>query len=184
MSEAVPNMTDPATQHAVTQIEINAIKEDVRGVVREVHGLRDTMATKSDFLSLQSAIREEASKRGPMWPLYSLMMTGVLAIGALAYWPIRESQNDLKDTVRTLATSVVYSRRFDAQVGAIERTVNDIRQTYITQREFDRMLKLFDDHISKAVERAELQAIVTDRDSRIGGTVRRLERLEEQQIRR
>ncbi len=154
------------TIDALARVEIAGVKEDVRSVSRDLHSLRDTAATKADINSLGTSIANLSNKHDQLrQPQYSLVVSmvgltvGILAtLGGFALWPIREGQNDLKDTIKTLAQGVVYQRRYDDNNQRVYKILDDIREHMVDEKTF--------------------RAIIADRDARLNGNVRRLERLE------
>lgn len=142
--------------------EIAGIKEDVRGLSRDVHHLRDNMATRVDMASLAAAIAKQEEGRRPQWQALGVMLAFAGAIGALAYWPI------LKGTDKLESALVETNKTVQALFIALPDKFPSIR-------EHERLLRRVDRDL---VPRSEIDKTNSDRDARIAGSVRRLERLE------
>jgi chromosome segregation ATPase len=59
-----------------------------------------TNETRSSIAALSASMAE---RNRPQYQALGFALTVILAVGALAYWPIRESTNDLKVAVMTLS---------------------------------------------------------------------------------
>lgn len=75
--------------------------------------------------------------REPKWQAYGVMLTVILAVCALAWLPLRESQNDLKAAIKTLSEGVVYVKRYENNQQSIKELMAE-RQV-AAQRQIDDM---------------------------------------------
>jgi hypothetical protein len=132
-------------------------RAEIKGVKDDLHSLSTRF--DSGFTLLSQKID---NLRTPQYSLVvsvvGLGMMVLVAIGGFAYWPIRETQSDLKDSIRALSQGVVYQRRYDS--GQVE------------------VIRQFEELKREKATKETMAAIIADRDNRMSGIVRRLERLE------
>ncbi|MDR7032444.1 hypothetical protein [Mesorhizobium sp. BE184] len=96
--------------------------------------------TRNSIAALSSTLAE---RNKPQWQALSVMLAAVVAIGGLAYMPIREATNDLKTSVGSLSEKIVTRQEMDwrAQRGVEDRTrtdaaVSDLRLSAVTRNEW------------------------------------------------
>lgn len=162
----------------VARSEISGIKEDVNALSHKI----ESLASKHDINFLSEAIqrialKQDSSSRPNFQVLLSSIALGVtilIAIGGFAYWPITATQADLKETIKTLSERVVYQRRYDSNYESIGKQFDQLRKDKADKD----VLEQIEKRISTIVPRAEVNAIIGDRDARINGAIRRIERLE------
>lgn len=111
--------------------------------------------------------------REPKWQAYGVMLTVILAVCALAYWPLRENQNDLKETIKTLAGGVVYAKRYENNQKYVGEEIEKLRtekatkeieneRNAVNQRRFDEISDALKDLTPRAATidlRARVQAL-------------------------
>lgn len=80
---------------------LGAVEEDVRDLKRTF---------EAGFAGLHAKLD---SKSQTSWPMLSVGLATICAVGALAYWPIRERQMELKEEIRyQAAEGLSRDRRF------------------------------------------------------------------------
>lgn len=103
-----------AVEYATLRERVASLDEDVHAISADVSHLRNTMATKSDVNNVHAAltnfsqtvqgsftaINEKLATQGkPQWNLYimaaSLMVAVMVALGGIAFWPIKQAQDTL-----------------------------------------------------------------------------------------
>lgn len=147
----------------VARSEIKGIKEDVHQLDRKIDGL----ASKGDIRLLSETIGSIAAKQDraaqPNWSIllsaFAIGLTFLGIVGGFAYWPIISQQNDLKDTVKTLASGVVYQRRYDNNQANTDTRFRDI------ERELELLrLRSYDQYgaLSRLEERTRAQEKTID----------------------
>lgn len=66
--------------------------------------------TARSFTQLEASIvglsAEFRTNQRPQWAALGVMLTAVIAIGALAYWPVRENQNEFRESIKTITASI------------------------------------------------------------------------------
>lgn len=89
-------MARPRVLHdaATLSTRLVAVEEDVRDLKRTF---------EAGFATIHAKLDERAKVP---WPAWSLLLAGILSIGAFAYWPIREKQLDLRSELETRFTVV------------------------------------------------------------------------------
>ena len=99
-----------------------------------------TYETRTSISALSTTLAE---RNKPQWQALSVMLAAVVAIGGLAYMPIREATNDLKTAVSGLSEKVVTRQEMDwrAARGVEDRTrtdmaVADLRQNSVSRPEW------------------------------------------------
>lgn len=99
-----------------------------------------TNETRTSISALSTTLAE---RNKPQWQALSVMLAAVVAIGGLAYMPIREATNDLKTAVSGLSEKVVTRQEMDwrAARGVEDRTrtdmaVADLRQNSVSRPEW------------------------------------------------
>jgi hypothetical protein len=132
-----------------TSVHLAKLEERVSGL--EI-GVRSILAKLDDKAKLP-------------WPAYTLAVTVIIALGAMAYWPVRESTLDIKSEIKELKASIVPR-------GEHERVWADERQSYRDiKEEFHSIRK---DYLGKD----EAAVFAKMRDQQYAELDRRVERLE------
>lgn len=152
---------DPIASHA-------RLSERVEGQGKDIVDLRSNMNTgfqqiNANIASLANETRTaianltttigERSK--PNIQAYGFMLSVALAVGALAYWPIRESTNYLKTAVLAVSENMVSRQEMDwrAERGAEDRArqeeaIKSIRTEQVPRDELDRVWLSYDQRFS------------------------------------
>lgn len=106
-----------------------------------VHSLANE--TRQAIASLSSTMAERSR---PQWQALGVALTFFALLGALAYWPIRESTGDLKSAVSVLAEKVVTQQEMQwrTQRGLEDRqrmelAVAGIREDQVPRKELERV---------------------------------------------
>ncbi len=126
------NGFDPETQYA-------ALGERVEGQGRRLTNLESTV--NQGFRQVETSIaglsNEFRSSQRPQWQAMSVILAFALAIGGLAYWPIRESTNDLKAAQTTIVENMVTQKEMDWRTA---RGMEDRQRTEMTLRSLDTLM--------------------------------------------
>lgn len=96
------------------------------GDYRDLKGMVITLDRKLDT-SMAAISQKLDDSRQPAWQAYGVMLTAITIIGALAYWPVRENQTELRETIKTLATGVVYTRRYENNMQNVKEELEKLR---------------------------------------------------------
>lgn len=156
---------------------VQRIDQDVRRLGTEIDHVRGQMVTKQDFTNFASRIEAsiaalsagQADSRAPNWTALGVLLSGIVAFGAFAYWPIKEQINDARADIKTISENAVFNRRYSEQVSRILEQIKTLREGAIDRHE-------------QAAELKRLDVIDADITRRVDGAVRRLERLEQREI--
>lgn len=85
-----------------------ALNERVEGQGRRLSSLEQTVTT--GFRQIEGSISalstEFRNNQRPQWQALSVLLVAVSLIGALAYWPIREQQSDIKADVANIVAGM------------------------------------------------------------------------------
>lgn len=115
-------------------------------------------ATNTQINTFASAINAKIDQsRSPQWQMYSVFLVAIITIGTLAYWPIRDKQMDLHDTLTSdraalsaaiadtnkslTAFMLVTPERFEPAVNAqrtrdrLDREIEKMRDGIVTRAE-------------------------------------------------
>lgn len=125
----------------------------------EIAGIKDDVARL--VRSVDSLRDTMAEGRRPQWQALGVLLMAILAIGGFAYWPIRETLSDLKTA-------------FTSNSDTLNKLMIALPDKFVTVREHDRLLS----RTELLMPRMEFEKVLADRDNRISGAVRRIERLE------
>lgn len=146
--------------------------------------------TRSSIAALSSTLAE---RNKPQWQALSVMLAAVVAIGGLAYMPIREATNDLKVSVNSLSEKIVTRQEMDWRQARsaedrtrTESTISDVRERQVPRDELDRVFSSYDQRF------ADIQRQIDEANNRFGSTYTlsdyikritdRLDMLEQRQI--
>lgn len=99
------------------------IESDMKAGFRSVEASLSAFMneTRNSIAALSTAIAE---RNKPQWQALGVMLTFVALVGALAYWPIRESTDETKIDIRTLATETNNSIRMLAERAVTREELN------------------------------------------------------------
>ena len=139
MSRRGLGMTDHQARY-----NVGALEQRVYGLEQAIGGISSQISGLASKIDARSATN---------WPLFygfgGLFLSVVIAVGALAYWPIRETQADLKaiaaeqsKILSSLGDKFVTIRELDARASR-------------TQRDIDRLGKDMDNQEAVTVPRRE-----------------------------
>lgn len=99
-----------------------------------------TNETRTSISALSTTLAE---RNKPQWQALSVMLAAVVAIGGLAYMPIREATNDLKTAVSSLSEKVVTRQEMDWRASRgiedrnrTEAAVADLRTNSVSRPEW------------------------------------------------
>jgi hypothetical protein len=140
-----------------------ALQVRVRNLSDDVHSLRGEMR---DIKTAIDAIATQQNKQGqPQWQALGVMLTAVVIVGGLAWWPIREASMDMQTTLRALMERSVTQRQHDADLARVSSGINDARQALELLR-----VRSYEQHGNVA----KLEAENKNQDGRIDAISRRL----------
>lgn len=109
----------------IDRAEVGILKTRVTNIEADIHDLRETIQAGNAGLSAQIAsVTSKIDDRSKVqWPAMMLLLTVVITIGSLVYWPIRESQQRTVDVLDRLIASTVPRTEVDIrfQTGAQRR---------------------------------------------------------------
>jgi hypothetical protein len=71
---------------------LEAVEEDVRDLKRTF---------EAGFAGLHAKLDNRSQTS---WPMLSLGLATIVAVGTLAYWPVREKQQELREEIRSVST--------------------------------------------------------------------------------
>ena len=176
---------DPELQYA-------ALGERVEGQGRRLTNLENTVTQgfKQVEASIGGLAAEFRSSQRPQWQAIGVAITFAAMIGALAYWPIRENQANLKTQIDAL-TSVAITRaemewrqeRGKEERARTETAILAISSALVPRQELDRVFQGYDQRFTDMQRqidegKAAFAGTFSLRDY-IGRITTRLDRLEE-----
>ncbi|MDI6026701.1 hypothetical protein QBK99_10915 [Corticibacterium sp. UT-5YL-CI-8] len=106
-----------------------------------------TNETRASIQALSATIAE---KNKPQWQALSVMLAAVVAIGGLAYMPIREATTDLKTSVANTITRQEMDwrqARGAEDRSRADRDLTDLRSQMVPREELDRVFLSYDDQM-------------------------------------
>lgn len=81
-------------------VRVDTLADDIHKFDVKLEAMQTNMATKADLQSLVTSINalsvEQKNIRQPNWQALGVAVTVLTIIGAILYWPIRETTADLK----------------------------------------------------------------------------------------
>ena len=96
------------------RVRVDALSSDVIAFRGELRDVRSAMATTADIAGLKSALESIATRQQeqqkPQWNALGVMLAAMVALGGLAFWPIREATTNLS----TAVAQSVNVRQYDA----------------------------------------------------------------------
>jgi hypothetical protein len=120
-------------------VRVDNLSDDVHGIQLEMRSMRTEL-----FAAINSLASKQEAATTPNWQMYGVQVSVIVAIGAMAYWPINASTNDLKTTVATLAANVVSQKQYDADAAltrsdraGLRADLSTVSQTYIQQQRYN-----------------------------------------------
>lgn len=130
--------------------------ERVEGQGRRLTNLEQTVA--AGFRQVENSIgalsNEFRNSQRPQWQAIGVALTFAALIGALAYWPIRESTNDLKDAITVLSEKVVTQKELEWRTARAQedrtRTeigIRDLRDGLVPRQEHERVWASYDQRL-------------------------------------
>lgn len=106
-----------ATQNGVTENDprIASLNERVSGQGAHIVSIENEMRRnfESVNVTLSNINAKLETQQKPQWQALGVLLTGIVVIGTLAYWPIRESQSRIESNLTALANSTVTLREYD-----------------------------------------------------------------------
>lgn len=144
----------PATEEAkyvalVAQVRgLDDDYKELKGIVvaldRKIETTSAALGSKLDLMVSGLGNKLEASVTGIQaklderskiqWPALSVMVTALGLIGALVYWPIRETTLDLRDGLKDLAKVAVVSTRYESDRATLNLRISEIREVISSLR--------------------------------------------------
>lgn len=103
-----------------------ALQERVRNLGDEVHAFRGEL--QSIRHALEGIATKQAQQGQPQWQALGVMLTAVVIVGGLAWWPIRETSQDTRTAIQILTERAVTQRQHDADLLRITGAISDTRQ--------------------------------------------------------
>ena len=126
----MPRSPSEVVSDSALRVRVDALAEDVHLFRGE---LRETRVTISREMAEISAKIDTGQR--PNYQALGVILTGFIALGALAYWPIRETTQSVKTDLQTLSERVVFIRRYEGEqkvqndrlleLAAIQRNLQD-----------------------------------------------------------
>lgn len=120
-------------------VRVDNLSDDVHGIQLEMRSMRTEL-----FAAINSLASKQEAATTPNWQMYGVQVSVIVAIGAMAYWPINASTNDLKATVAALAANVVSQKQYDAdstltrgERANLRADITTVSQTYIQQQRYN-----------------------------------------------
>lgn len=145
MADEMTNGVDPTARHYLDAVQAQ-LGERVTNLGRRQTDLEAEM--RSGFRQIEqsiSGLSTTLSERNrPQYQALGFGLSVILAVGALAYWPIREAVSNTRDQLQALAMTTVSRNEIDwrAARGAedrvrMETAVSDIRGNLVPRTEFE-----------------------------------------------
>lgn len=133
------------------------LSERVENQGRDIVDLRSNMNT--GFRNIEGSIKalsdQLATGGKPHWQAIGVALTAVALIGALAYWPIREQQSDLKSALAVVSENMVTREELDwrASRGAEDRlrtetAIKEIRGDLVSRGEHMQKWASYDNQLA------------------------------------
>lgn len=122
-----------------------ALGKDMReGFAQNARQVADIASRFQEQVQAQATRFEQ--ERKPQWQAYGVMLTGIVVLGTMAYWPIREQQTRLEALVIKMDEGKVSREEFaltqERGKEYRERSTSDLKQAVIeVQRQIDDLKK-------------------------------------------
>jgi hypothetical protein len=109
----------------LSAIETAALRVRVDELSKDVHGLHSDLRDSHSALNikLEALTSKLDATRTPNWQMWGVMVTCMIALGALAYWPVREATTDLKGLGLRLGEIVLEDR---VKIGVLEERSHNL----------------------------------------------------------
>lgn len=109
----------------MSAIETAALRVRVDELSKDVHGLHSDLRDSHSALNikLEALTSKLDATRTPNWQMWGVMVTCMIALGALAYWPVREATTDLKGLGLRLGEIVLEDR---VKIGVLEERSHNL----------------------------------------------------------
>lgn len=128
-------------------------REDLGSIQTRVHHLEQGLIglskdVREGFSRITEQFQAQASRfeqdRRPQWQAYGVMLTGIVVLGTMAYWPIREQQTRLEALINKMDEGKVSRAEFaltqERGREYRERSTEDLtRTTADLQRQIDEL---------------------------------------------
>lgn len=102
-------------------VRVDNLADDVHGFRVDLQSMRATMVTKDDFASILASINTLSTKQEstakPNWQAMSVVVTVLVVIGGILYWPLREMSTDQKELSRQMSSTMTEER---VKVGVLQ----------------------------------------------------------------
>jgi len=169
------------------EAKMAALGERVEGQGRRLTSLEHTVTQgfKQVEVSLGALSSEFRNSQRPQWQAIGVALTFATIVGALAYWPIRESTNDLK------AQDIETARIIQSLASETAKNIQAIATTTVSRQEMDwrsargtedrsRIEAAIADIRAGLVPRAEHERVWANFDQRFVDQQRQLDELKKQ----
>lgn len=120
-------------------VRVDNLSDDVHGIQLEMRGMRTEL-----FGAINSLAAKQEAAGSPNWQAYGVLVSVIVALGALTYWPINSATGDLKAAVTSLADKVVLQKQYDAdsiltraERANLRADITTVAQTYIQQQRYN-----------------------------------------------
>lgn len=136
------NRTPPSISHssgeaaAVVRERVTQNERNITALQGQLQEVFSTMATQEDVRTLTANISALGTKldvmRTPQWQMISVVVTVVVLIGGLVYWPIREKQYDQSAIIQRHELEIVprieHTREWDRTERARDKLTKQIEE--------------------------------------------------------
>ncbi|WP_210164813.1 hypothetical protein [Mesorhizobium ciceri] len=133
-------------------------RREVNQQFTSVNASVSSLLTKMDerFTTLNTSIAERSR---PQWQALGVMVSVVVVLGGLVYWPIRESTNDLK------AQDIETSRLIQSLTSETSKAIQSLAANTVTRQEMDwRAQRGIEDRNRMEAAVVELRTSTVDRN--------------------
>lgn len=110
-------------------VRVDNLADDVHGFRVDLQAMRANMVTKDDFAGIVTSIgalsqKQETISR-PNWQAMSVMVTVLVLIGGILYWPLRETSADMKDVMKQYGNVSVEER---VKIGILQNSHDNLNK--------------------------------------------------------
>lgn len=127
------------------------LENEMRSGFRQIEQSIAGIATETRA-AIAGLSQDLAERNRPQWQALSVMLATVIAIGGLAYWPIRDATGELKVTTARLGEAMITRQEMEWRQARsqedrlrLEGSVSDIRSNLVPRAELDRVFDSFAD---------------------------------------
>lgn len=169
---------DAETRYASLSERVNNQGSQINALEAE---MRRSFSALSSGLDSINAKLADTSK--PQWQALGVMLTAIVVVGSLAYWPIRETQQRIESTVATMATNFQTSidttnKRFDNVLSL--QQFEAFKNTYENNRALSRLdnnarFEKIERGMEQTVPRAEHERVWLGIDQRFADMQRQVD---------